>query len=130
LLAEYAEAFAGGLFSYEATRRVWEAVEAAKGDVDARELVAGSASDPGASAALASLLLHSEDADRLAHDFAEIVRRLKEFALGRQIEELKARLAQAERTGQGTRDVAAALWDLQQERHRLRGPGAADDRGD
>lgn len=129
LLAEYAEAFAGGLFSFEATRRVWEAIESSKGVVDAGELVAASASDPGASSALASLLLHSEDADRLAQDFAQIVRRLKEFALGRQIEDLKARLAEAERTGQGTHDVAAALWELQQERHRLRRPEAADDRG-
>lgn len=129
LLAEYAEAFAGGLFSYEATRRVWDAIEASEGDIDARELVAGSASDPVASAALASLLLRSEDAARLAQDFAKIVRRLKEFALGRQIEELKARLAESERTGQGTRDVAAALWHLQQERHRLRGADASDGHG-
>jgi len=129
LLAEYAEAFAGGLFSFEATRHVWEAIESSKGAVDARELVAESVSDPGASSALASLLLHGEDAERLAQDFGEIVRRLKEFALGRQIEDLKARLSQAERTGQGTGDVAAALWELQQERHRLRRLDAAGDRG-
>jgi DNA primase len=127
LLAEYQGVLAEELFSHAATRRLWQTIESRPPGADIGEALAGLSGEPGVAAALASVLLAESDADPLVENFAEIVSRLKEFSLRRQIEEMHARLAAAERSGSPTEETAAKLWELQRELHAWRQTASGPD---
>lgn len=120
LMAHYGDFLGSELFSWGSTRRVWEALKGAGPDAKAQEVVSALASERAAIAALASSLLAQTDVVGLADNFADILVRLKDFAIGRQIDDVSARMGRAERGGEPTDDIARELWELQRERHMWR----------
>lgn len=119
LVALYADTLTLELFADPANRAVFgELLETP--EARAEELAARLAGHPEAGAALAGALLSCQEADKLAERFEDILFRLKEFALGRQIDEAKARLLSAERAGQPIAEIQSTLWSLQQELHAWR----------
>jgi DNA primase len=120
LTGEYEGVLGEDLFSHAATRRLWQTVKSCPAGSDVREAVANISGEPGMAAALASVLLATSDAHPLVENFSEIVARLKEFSLRRQIEDMHTQLAGAERTGTPTEEISAQLWELQRELHAWR----------
>lgn len=119
LAAEWGDVLREELFSDPDARAVWRELSGA-GAPSAEELARRLSDRPAAAASLAGVLLGEEEAARLAGEFSDIVRRLKEFSLGRQIDEAKARLMSAERSGGPIDELQAELWELQRAQHEWR----------
>lgn len=122
LLAAWESALGEDLFSEEVHVLLWRELEASSGR-EPSELARLFAGRPEVASVLADIISDDAEAEGLADDFADIVGRLKDFALRRQIEDAKARLMSAERAGEPIDGLQADLWELQRERHRWRRPG-------